>query len=158
MHRFQTLGSSLGKPGALTSASTLPAVPTAGSSAVTPVGCPVDILSAVEIFVSQRRIDTIFGEPTPNIQTLQDALHLIRSYDIPTSMKSTIGYNSAVSHGDLFHLGTIWKLAADIYTCHGLFSLIDRAPVVSESPSVHSLRAEYSFLERNDDGILKCLI
>lgn len=112
----------------------------------------------MEVFASQRRIDTIFNAPTTNIQALQHALHLIRSYDIPAWAKTTTRSDSAVPYEGLLHLGMIWKLAADIYACHILCSLIHSATVVLESPSAHSLRAEYYFLERNDDGILKCLI
>lgn len=156
--RFQTLGSSLGKPGALTSASTLPAVWTPGSSTVTPIGCPVEILSAVEVFASQRRFDAVFAAPTTNIEALEDALRLIRSYDIPAWAKYTTRSDPAVPYEDLLHLGTIWKLAADVYACRVLCSSTGSATVVSESPSVHTLRAEYSFLERTHNEVMRCLI
>lgn len=155
---FQTFGSSLGKPGALTSASTLPTVWRAGSSTITPAGCPVDILSAVEVFASQRRFDSIFASPTTNIQALEDALHLIRSYDVPSWAKRTTRSDSAVPYEDLLHLGIIWKLAADIYACRVLCSSTESAAVVFETPSVGALRAEYSFFERKGDEIMKCLI
>lgn len=122
------------------------------------MGCPVDILSAVEVFASQRRFDTIFAAPTTNIQALEDALHLIRSYDIPAWAEHTTGKDSAVPYEDLLHLGMIWKLAADIYACRVLCSYTESATVVSELPSVHALRAEYSFLEQNDNEVMKCLI
>lgn len=66
--------------------------------------------------------------------------------------------DSAVSYEDMLHLGIIWKLAADIYACHVLCSSAKRAAIVFQSPSVHDLRAEYSFFERKDDKITKCLI
>lgn len=157
-NRFQTFGSSLGKPGALTSASTLPASRATGSSTVTPVGCPVDILSAVEVFASQRRFQSTFATPTTNIKILEDALQLIRSYDMPAWAKRTGEPNPAVPFEDLLHLGNIWKLAADMYACSVLCSSPESATTVSQQPSVHALRAEYKFFERKGDGIMKCLI
>lgn len=155
---FQTFGSSLGKPGALTSASTLPAVWASGSSRITPIGCPVDILSAIEIFASQRRFESIFAAPTTNIQALEDALRLIRSYDIPAWAEHTTRSDPAVPCEDLLHLGMIWKLAADIYACRVLCSSTESATVAFEPPSVHTLRAEYSFLERTHNEVMRCLI
>lgn len=157
-NRFQTFGSSLGKPGALTSASTLPASWATGSSTVTPVGCPVDILSAVEVFASQRRFESIFATPTTSVKILEDALQLIRSYDMPAWAKRTGETNPAVPCEDLLHLGNIWKLAADMYACSVLCSSTEGATIVLPPPSVHALRAEYKFFERKSDGIMKCLI
>lgn len=131
---------------------------TAGSSTVTPIGCPVDILSAIEVFASQRRYDSIFAAPNTNIQALEDALDLIRSYDIPAWAQYTTRSDSAVPYEDLLHLGIIWKLAADIYASCILCSSAASATGPFKPPSVHALRIEYSFLERNDNDVLKCLI
>lgn len=59
---------------------------------------------------------------------------------------------------DLLHLGNAWKLAADIYACRVLCSSTGGDDHAFEPPSVHALRAEYSFLERGNDDVIKCLI
>jgi hypothetical protein len=100
----------------------------------------------------------MFAAPTTNFQALEDVLHLIRSYDIPAWAKSTTISDAALSYEDLLHLGIIWKLAAEIYACHVLCSSTMSAPVFFHPPSVHDLRAQYSFFERKNDKVTRCLI
>lgn len=100
----------------------------------------------------------MFAATTTNMQALEDALHLIRSFDIPAWAQSTIKSDPAVPYEDLLHLGIIWKLAADIYSSCVLCSSAASATGPSKPPSVHALRTEYSFLERNDHDVMKCLI
>ncbi|KAG8159221.1 hypothetical protein KVR01_010882 [Diaporthe batatas] len=155
---FQTFGSSLGKPGALTSASTLPASWATGTSTITPVGCPVEILSSVEVFASQRRFESIFSTLTTNIKILEDTLQLIRSYDTSAWAKRTEEMDRVLRYEDLLHLGNIWKLAADMYACSVICSSIESATTDFHPPSVYTIREEYKFFERKGDGIMKCLI
>ncbi|TXB96239.1 hypothetical protein FocTR4_00016643 [Fusarium oxysporum f. sp. cubense] len=154
---LQTFGSSLAKPGVLTSASTLSSIRASAFSTVTPNGCPVQILSTIEIFASQRRHDFVFAENTTNIVVLEDALQKMRSYDIVSwAVHNTTEY-SKVSSEDLARLGTIWQLSADIYACRVLAYLIG-STLASESLQVQGLIAAYAFLEREDDELIKCLI
>lgn len=66
--------------------------------------------------------------------------------------------SSAVPFDDLLHLGTIWKLAAEIYACCVLRTSSTNATLALEQPSIQALISQYSFFERNDDEIIKCLI
>ncbi|KAF5258328.1 hypothetical protein FOXYS1_11105 [Fusarium oxysporum] len=154
---LQTFGSSLAKPGVLTSASTLSSIKASAFSTVTPNGCPVQILSTVEIFASQRRHDFVFGENTSNIVVLEDALQKMRSYDIVSWAVHNTTEDSKVSSEDLARLGTIWQLSADIYACRVLACLTG-STLASESLQVQGVIAAYAFLEREDDELIKCLI
>ncbi|KAF4958077.1 hypothetical protein FSARC_11113 [Fusarium sarcochroum] len=154
---LQTFGSSLAKPGVLTSASTLSSMRTSAFSTVTPIGCPIEILSTIEIFASQRRHDSVFTGHTTNFTVLEDALRQMRSYDIVSWALHNTTVTSKVSSEDLMRLGTIWKLSADIYACRILACLAGYT-LTSESLQVQNLIAEYTFLEREDDELVKCLI
>ncbi|EWZ30443.1 hypothetical protein FOZG_15926 [Fusarium oxysporum Fo47] len=154
---LQTFGSSLAKPGVLTSASTLSSIKASAFSTVTPNGCPVQILSTVEIFASQRRHDFVFLENATNIVVLEDALQKMRSYDIASWAVYNTTQDSKVSSEDLARLGTIWQLSADIYACRVLACLTG-STLASESLQVQGLIAAYAFLEREDDELIKCLI
>ncbi|KAI6765470.1 hypothetical protein HG530_006540 [Fusarium avenaceum] len=154
---LQTLGSSLAKPGVLTSASTLSSVRTPAFSTVTPIGCPVEILSTIEVFASQRRHDSVFSDHTTNFTFLEEALHQMRSYDLASWAMDNTTESSKVSSQDLMRLGTIWQLSADIYACRILACLAGYT-FTSESLQVQNLIAEYAFLEREDDELIKCLI
>ncbi|KAK4171924.1 fungal-specific transcription factor domain-containing protein [Triangularia setosa] len=155
---IQTFGSSLAKPGVLTSESTLPTVWTEGSWSITPIGCPVEILAAVEVFASQRRLDSILTAPVTDGHILADTLHRIRSYDIPAWAARTMTTDAAVPYEDLVYLGTIWKLSADIYACCFLRSSSQNTSRLLEPPSVQALMVEYSFFEQKNDAIIRCLI
>ncbi|RKK30527.1 hypothetical protein BFJ67_g15695 [Fusarium oxysporum f. sp. cepae] len=154
---LQTFGSSLAKPGVLTSASTLSSIKASAFSTVTPNGCPVQILSTVEIFASQRRHDFVFPENATNIVVLEDALQKMRSYDITSWAVYNTTQDSKVSSEDLARLGTIWQLSADIYACRVLACLTG-STLASDSLQVQGLIAAYAFLEREDDELIKCLI
>ncbi|ENH70193.1 Acriflavine sensitivity control protein acr-2 [Fusarium oxysporum f. sp. cubense race 1] len=154
---LQTFGSSLAKPGVLTSASTLSSIKASAFSTVTPNGCPVQILSTVEIFASQRRHDFVFAENATNIVVLEDALQKMRSYDIASWAVYNTTKDSKVSSEDLARLGTIWQLSADIYACRVLAGLTG-STLASESLQVQGLIAAYAFLERENDELIKCLI
>lgn len=156
-YRLQTLGSSLAKPGVLTSASTLSSMRTSAFSTVTPIGCPVEILSTIEIFASQRRHGCVFYDQTTNFAALEEALHQMRSYDVVSWALHNTTESSKVSPQDVMRLGTIWKLSADIYACRVLACLAGHN-FTSESLQVQNLIAEYAFLEREDDELIKCLI
>ncbi|KAM0231458.1 hypothetical protein ACHAPO_008568 [Fusarium lateritium] len=154
---LQTLGSSLAKPGALTSASTLSPVKSTAFSAMTPIGCPIEILSAIEIFASQRRLDSVLAIYDTNIHVLEDALYRIRSYDIVAWAVNNTTQVSVVSLEDLVHLGTIWRRSAEIYA-DSILSCLAACTLSSDSPGVQDLIAEYTFLERDSDELIKCLI
>jgi hypothetical protein len=126
-------------------------------STVTPIGCPIEILSTIEIFASQRRHDFVFAEHTTNIAVLEDALHRLRSYDIVSWAMHNTTEVSKVSSEDLVRLGTIWQLSADIYACR-ILACLTGCSLTSESLQVQDLIAEYAFLEREDDELIKCLI
>ncbi|KAI7766946.1 hypothetical protein LZL87_013558 [Fusarium oxysporum] len=126
-------------------------------STVTPNGCPVQILSTVEIFASQRRHDFAFAENATNIVVLEDALQKMRSYDIMSWAVHNTTEDSKVSSEDLARLGTIWQLSADIYACRVLACLTG-STLASESLQVQGLIAAYAFIEREDDELIKCLI
>ncbi|KAG5655528.1 hypothetical protein KAF25_003865 [Fusarium avenaceum] len=154
---LQTLGSSLAKPGVLTSASTLSPMRTSAFSTVTPIGCPVKILSTIEIFASERRHDCAFSDHTTNFAALEEALHQMRSYDLASWAMHNTTESSKVSSQDLMRLGSIWKLSADIYACR-ILACHAWHNFTSESLQVQKLIAEYAFLDRDDDGLIKCLI
>jgi hypothetical protein len=156
-YRLQTLGSSLAKPGVLTSASTLSSMRTSAFSTATPIGCPVKILSTIEIFASQRRHDCAFSDHTINFAALEEELHEMRSYDLASWAMHNTTESSKVSSQDMMRLGAIWKLSADIYACRILASLAGY-PFTSDSLQVQNLIAGYVFLEREDDELIKCLI
>lgn len=140
-----------------TSASTLFSMRTSAFSTVTPIGCPVEILSTIEIFASQRRHDSVFSDHTTNFTSLEEALHQMRSYDLASWAMDNTTESSKVSSQDLMRLGTIWQLSADISACRILACLAGYT-FTSESLQVQNLIAEYAFLERDDDGLIKCLI
>ncbi|KAI9168039.1 Acriflavine sensitivity control protein acr-2 [Paramyrothecium foliicola] len=150
---FQVFGSSLAKPGALTSASTLPSTWNTSTEAVTPIGCPIDILMAIEIFASHRRLDSLFESPTGNVKALEYALNTIRSYDIVSWSLRVAADEPQLPADSLTHLGAIWKLSAEIYACCTTRSLLTQEP-----PPVSALIAEYAFFERDCDESVKCLI
>lgn len=125
---------------------------------MTPVGCPVDILSAIEVFASQRRFESIFPAQTTRTRDLEGALEEIRSYPIAAWAESMTRNDPTVPYEDLLHLGRIWKLTAIIYACCVLRTSTDSATTAFEPPPIHALRSEYSFFERHDNEIMKCLI
>ena len=154
---FQILGSSLAKPGALNSESTLPLTQIRTSSTVAPIGCPIAILSAIETFALHRRVNAMFALQIADAEYLKDTLHRLRSYDIAAWAMTIIVNDPIVPYMDLMQLGTIWRLSAEIYACHVLFYLTGDASILKPS-LVDELIAEYTFLEREDDSLLKCLI
>jgi hypothetical protein len=155
--RFQILGSSLAKPGALNSESTLPLTQTGTSSTVAPIGCPVAILSIIKVFALRRRVDAMFALRIADVEYLKGTLHRLRSYDIAAWAMDITVNNSMVPYMDLMQLGTIWKLSAEIYACRILFNLTGDVSVLKPS-LVDDIIAGYTFLQREDDNLLKCLI
>ncbi|KAJ4243852.1 hypothetical protein NW762_014732 [Fusarium torreyae] len=154
---LQTFGSSLAKPGVLTSASTLSPIGSEAFPTVTPIGCPVEILSTIEMFASQRRHESVFAGHANNFTMLEDALHRMRSYDIRSWAVQNTTEFSKVSSEDLIRLGTIWKLSTDIYACRTLACLTG-CTHTSESVQVQDLITQYGVLEREDNELIKCLI
>ncbi|KAJ4024695.1 hypothetical protein NW766_000935 [Fusarium irregulare] len=155
---FQILGSSLAKPGALNSESTLPITQIRTSSTVAPIGCPVDVLSVIETFALNRRVNGMFAlQIVADVGYLEHTLHRLRAYDIAAWAMGITVNDPTVPYMDLIRLGTIWKLAAEIYACHVCFNLTGNASILKPS-LVDDLIAGYTFLEREDDDLLKCLI
>ncbi|CAG7557809.1 unnamed protein product [Fusarium equiseti] len=154
---FQILGSSLARPGALNSESTLPVTQIRTSSPVAPIGCPVAILSAIETFALKRRVNGMFALQIADVEYLKDTLNRLRSYDIAAWAMNITVNESMVPYMDLIQLGTIWRLSAEIYACYVLFNLTGDASILKPS-LVDDLIARYTFLEREDDNLLKCLI
>ena len=154
---FQILGSSLAKPGALNSESTLPVTKIEPSSTVAPIGCPIAILSAVETFALHWRVNGMFALPFADVENLKDTLHRLRSYDISAWAMNVTVNDPMVGCMDLMQLGTIWKLSAEIYARYVLFNLTGDASILNPS-LVDDLLETYTFLNREDDDLLKCLI
>lgn len=154
---FWILGSSLAKPGALNSESTLPITQIKSSSTVAPIGCPIAILSAIETFALHRRVNGMFALPFADVEYLKDTLHRLRSYDISAWAMNVTVNDPMVECMDLMQLGTIWKLSAEIYARYVLFNLIGDISILNPS-LVDDLIETYTFLNREDDDLLKCLI
>jgi len=98
------------------------------------------------------------SKSSTDIEALKITLESIRSYDISSWAAFATTSDSTVSYDDMMHLGTIWKLAAEIYACRLTQNLTEDSELHNESPSVHKLIAAYAFLERKDDELIKCLI
>lgn len=49
---------------------------------ITPIRCPIEILSTIKIFTSQRQHNFVFTKHTTNIAILKDALHRMHSFNI----------------------------------------------------------------------------
>lgn len=139
---------SLAPPGALTSVSGFQ--PTLAISSLSPVACPVELVEAVEVFASQRRLDSV------DFETLQGTLALVRQFDTQSWAVSMMKDKSAPSYDDLLHLGTIWRLSVEIYACRILRNLSEDGTLAL--PPVGDLIAEFSFLDRKNDDLIKCLI
>lgn len=63
-----------------------------------------------------------------------------------------------VSYEDLVHLGTIWKLSAEIYAYCILCNLTDTTALGFDPPPIHVFVAEYTLLERRNDQLIRCLL
>lgn len=148
MSRFQAFGSSLTRPGVLTRVSDFQSAPAASS--LSPIACPVEITWAVEEFASQRRLEAA------DLDVLQYTLGAIRQLDVSEWAGRMIQDASAPSYMDLLRLGFIWKLAAEIYACRILRNITGDGNVTL--PPVEDLISAFSFLDREDDELIKCLI
>ncbi|KAI1056983.1 hypothetical protein LB507_001450 [Fusarium sp. FIESC RH6] len=128
------------------------------SSTVAPIGCPVDVLSVIETFALNRRVNGMSAlQIVADVEYLEHTLNGLRAYDIAAWAMDITVNDPSVPYMDLIRLGTIWKLAAEIYACHVCFNLTGDASSLKPS-LVDDLIAGYTFLEREDDDLLKCLI
>jgi hypothetical protein len=99
----------------------------------------------------------MFSLQLADVEYLKDTLHHLHSYDIAAWAMDIAVNDPMVPYIDLMQLGTIWRLSAEIYDRRVLFDLTGDASVLEPS-LVDDLIAEYKFLEREDDNLLKCLI
>lgn len=156
---FQTFGSSITRPGLLSSSFSAHIIQSMrhDNLGVSLVGCPSSIQSAVEFFSSQRRLDTGEMEPPIDVMGLSESLRQIREFDVE-SWAAAVPLNNVDKNTlvDLQHIGTIWKLGADIYASR-IFANVTRDSTMS-MPSVDDIVAEYTFPELEDVDLIKCVL
>ena len=128
------------------------------STMVTPLGCPIDILSAIEIFASQRRIDSVIPSYTMSAHALDETLQSIKSYDVAAWAEAFRVSDPTVPFYDLLQLGTIWKLAAEVYAYSILRNITSGYMTTAGPPSADKIIKEYAYFRRKDDEFVKCLI
>jgi hypothetical protein len=111
----------------------------------------------VEFFSSQRRLDTGEMEPPIDVMGLSESLRQIREFDVE-SWAAAVPLNNVDKNTlvDLQHIGTIWKLGADIYASR-IFANVTRDSTMS-MPSVDDIVAEYTFPELEDVDLIKCVL
>jgi hypothetical protein len=139
----------------------------APTPAVTNIGCPTEIVSAVDYFASLRRLDAKRSAlDGVDAQALEQTLQRLHAFDVTSwaaHVASTGRY--AVTLASLQHLGAIWKLAAEMYACRIHQSIVgapdestSTSTLASTSASVDLLIAESALLDRHDAALVKCLI
>ncbi|VUC31349.1 unnamed protein product [Clonostachys rosea] len=155
---FQTFGSSITRPGLLSSSFSTHIIQSVrnDSLGVSLVGCPSSIQSAVEFFSSQRRLDTGETEPPIDVIGLHESLLHIQGFDVD-AWAAAVSLNNVDKDTlvDLQHIGTIWKLSAEIYASR-IFANVTRDPAMP-MPSVDDLVAEYPLPELEDVDLIKCV-
>ncbi|CAH0041086.1 unnamed protein product [Clonostachys rhizophaga] len=156
---FQTFGSSITRPGLLSSSFSTHIIQSMrhDNLGVSLVGCPSSIQSAVEFFSSQRQLDTGETEPPIDVMGLSESLRQIRGFDVE-SWAAAVPLNNMDKDTlvDLQHIGTIWKLGADIYASR-IFANVTRDSTMPV-PSVDDLVAKYPFPELEDFDLIKCVL
>jgi hypothetical protein len=141
----------------------------APTPAVTNIGCPTEIVSAVDFFASLRRLDTQQSSiNSVDASALGQTLQRLHNFDVASwaaHVASTGRY--AVTLASLQHLGSIWKLAAEMYACRIRRSIVGSPDAstststlasTSTSATVDLLIAESALLYRHDATLIKCLI
>lgn len=147
---FDTFGSTLIRPGVLTR-SIRSRLNESGEETrrITGIGCPTEIILAVDFISSQRQANLVseVGDPEPHIQSLFATLRTIQNFDIHRWVDSVTcvdGEAHAILPDDLVHIGTIWKLAAEIYATSLLYNLTEDPSLLL--PLVDVMRGEYDLL------------
>lgn len=147
---FDTFGSTLIRPGVLTRSLRSRLNDTAEETPrITGIGCPTEIILAVDFISSQRQANLVseVGDPEPHIQCLFTTLRTIQHFDIDhwvSSVTCVNGEAPSVLPNDLVHIGTIWKLAAEIYATSLLYNLTEDPSLLL--PLVDVVRGEYGLL------------
>ncbi|KAI0131940.1 fungal-specific transcription factor domain-containing protein [Xylariales sp. AK1849] len=162
---LETFGYTLARPGSLRiSPATRLMTFATKEEHVTCVGCPREILHAINLATSQRRFaqppgfEVVHSPTCADIESLQATLRVIRSFDVDKWISDMIAAASAsysVSRGDLTVVCRAWKRSAEIYTCRVLYQLTKELDL--PGPRVEDQIRELTFLE-GKDILMKCLL
>lgn len=158
---FDTFGSTLISPGVLTRSLRSRLIDAEEETPkVTGIGCPTEIILAIDSVSSQRQLgaELELHGPDLHIQSVSSTLRKIQDFDTPEWTANVIYTdfgNPTVSPGDLAHVGTIWKLAAETYASRLLYNL-NKDPTLL-IPLVDVMRHEYTLLGR-DHHFMNALI
>lgn len=114
------------------------------------IGCPAEFLPVIESLSSQRQAIAAAGtgQSHIHIQSLYATLRQIKDFDAHNWAAGVVSASLEAppftTTSDLSHIGTMWKLATEIYASRLLFNLT-KDPALSHS-LVDTLRDEYAIV------------
>lgn len=116
---------------------------------VTGIGCPTEVILAIDAISTQRQLvaDPNLRSPELHIQSLYSTLWQIQTFDTSewaASVTAAALVDPTISARDLAHVGTIWRLAAEIYASRLLFNLTCDPTLLV--PLVDAIHHEYALL------------
>jgi hypothetical protein len=133
------------------------------------VGCPIDLLLAIDFLASERQKDS-FGQAiipsqsgASKFKTMQTTLASIQDFDVQNwaqSMSGAIPTTSTISARELERFCRIWKLAAEMYAIrimHSYGYYYSAEPKSIMHGLINNLITQYEFL-MHEDTLMKCLI
>jgi hypothetical protein len=133
-----------------------PGVETPESSVV---GCPNQILVAIDFVSSHRHTMDSDGSTEVGIYAIRSTLLQIRNFDVLNwTLSMSKGEGLQITQANLFHMCHIWRIAAEVYISRNLFRFT-REPVclVNIKTMVDELISKIAFISHHDE-LIKCLI
>ncbi|KAK6080619.1 hypothetical protein SCUP234_05165 [Seiridium cupressi] len=163
---FDIFGSTLVRPESLTHSiiTRLPMGAGDDLTSLTCVGCPMEILRAIDFVTYKRRVwlrhtpSTAITEVLQELEALQATLLRISEFDIETWIHEVAGaaiLGFPISQETLTHLCKVWKHSAEVYTSRVLYQLTGDASDLS--PLLDGLIMELKYLEA-ETNVIKFLL
>lgn len=125
------------------------------------VGCPNQILLAIDSVTARRHNLDNDASPDASIIAIEAALYTVQNFDV---LQWTLGMSQAdsgvtpITQANLFSMCQIWRLSAEIYICRVLVRLKQDTAILDLLPGlVDDLIATISLVSHNDE-LIKCLI
>ncbi|KAK9424380.1 putative Zn(2)-C6 fungal-type domain-containing protein [Seiridium unicorne] len=163
---FDIFGSTLVRPESLTHSiiTRLPMGAGDDLTSLTCVGCPMEILRAIDFVTYKRRVwsrhtpSTAITEVLQELEALKATLLRISEFDIETWIHEVAGaaiQGFPISQETLTHLCKVWKHSAGVYTSRVLYQFTGGASDLS--PLLDGLIMERKYLEA-ETNVIKFLL